>query len=355
MALASTLYRKALRPLLFQLSPEQAHRFALTTLHWSLPWRAVGRLARVDDERLAVDLGGLRVANPVGLAPGIDKNGVAVGALAQLGFGFIVVGSITREARPGNPQPRLRRDVPNEAILNSMGLPSVGVEAAVRLLAGARPQPVPVIASVAGFSSQELVELAALVEPVVDGIEIGLVCPNSTEAERMRELEMFDEVARGVAARRTKPTYIKLPPHRDPEAAANVREMVQRAADLGLDGVSLSGSRTIPIPGFPRDRGSVAGRPVFEDALRITRDVAGWANGRLSIRTAGGIFDGAGASAVLEAGAHAIEVYTAFIFRGPLVAGDVNRELLAEMDRRGAASVHELGDAAPAVEGVPAA
>ncbi len=349
MARSSTIYRSAIRPLLFRLSPEQAHRFALLTLRWSAPWRALGPAVQVRDSRLVTDIGGLRVANPVGLAPGVDKNGVAVGTLGRLGFGFVVVGSITQEARPGNPRPRLARDVPNEAILNSLGLPSLGVEAAVRALRRAGPAPVPVIASVAGFSSAELIELAAAVEPVVDAIEIGLVCPNSTEAERMRELEMFDEVARGVVARRTKPTYIKLPSHHDPETAANVAEMVRRAADLGLDGVSVSGSRTIGIPGFPRDRGSIAGRPVYADALRITRDVAGWAAGRLSIRSAGGVFDGADAAALLAAGADAIEVYSAFIYRGPTVAAAINRGLLDELERRGAASIADVrrGTGAP--------
>jgi dihydroorotate dehydrogenase len=311
----------------------------------------------VDDPRLAVDLGGLRVRNPVGLGPGVDKNGLAVGALGRLGFGFVVVGSITREARPGNPRPRLARDVPREAILNSLGLPSLGVEAAVRALGRAGKGPVPIIASVAGFSSAELMDLAAAVEPVVDAVEIGLVCPNSTESERMRELEMFDEVARGVVARRTKPTYIKLPPHHDADTASNVREMVRRAADLGLDGVSLSGSRTIPIPGFPRDRGSIAGRPVFEDALRITRDVASWADRRLSIRSAGGIFGAADAAAMLAAGADAIEVYSAFIYRGPTIATELNRSLIGELDRRGLASVEALTDPSAemaATEGQPA-
>ena len=344
MTASSMLYRTVVRPLLFRLSPEGAHRLALTSLRWAPPWGAFGRIHRVDDPRLAVDLGGLRVRNPVGLGPGVDKNGLAVGALGRLGFGFVVVGSITREARPGNPRPRLARDVPREAILNSLGLPSLGVEAAVRALGRAGKGPVPVIASVAGFSSAELVELASAVEPVVDAVEIGLVCPNSTESERMRELELFDEVVRGVVARRTKPAYIKLPPHHDQDTASNVREMVRRAADLGLDGVSLSGSRTIPIPGFPRDRGSIAGRPVFEDAVRITRDVAGWASGRLSIRSAGGIFDGADAAAMLTAGADAIEVYSAFIYRGPTIATELNRSLIGELDRRGLASVEALTD-----------
>jgi dihydroorotate dehydrogenase len=342
MTILSTTYRSVVRPILFQLSPEQAHRYALATLSWSLPWRVVGRSLQVRDPRLHVELGGLTVANPVGLAPGVDKNGRAAASLARLGFGFVVIGSITREARAGNPKPRLARDVPREAIMNSLGLPSLGVDAAVRALRSARGLPVPVIASVAGFSPRELVELAAAVEPAVDGVELGLVCPNSTEAERMRELDMFEEVATSVAARRRKPTYIKVPSHHDPATAANVEAMVRRAADLGFDGLSVSGSRTIPIPGFPSGRGSIAGRPVFPDALRITRDVAGWAGGRLSIRTAGGIFDAGDAAAVLAAGADAVETYSAFIYRGPSIAAEINLGLLAELDRRALGSIAEL-------------
>jgi dihydroorotate dehydrogenase (fumarate)/dihydroorotate dehydrogenase len=341
MTLVSTTYR-AIRPLLFGLSPEQAHRFALATLRWSLPWRLAGRTLRVDDPRLGVDLGGLRIANPVGLAPGIDKNGTAAASLAQLGFGFVVVGSITREARPGNPHPRLRRDASREAIMNSLGLPSLGVEAAVRILGGVGSLPVPVIASVAGFSPAELIELAAAIEPVVDGVEIGLVCPNSTEAQRMRELDMFDEVARGVTAQRRKPTYMKVPSPHDPDTASNVREMVRRSADLGLDGVSVSGSRTIPIRGFVNGRGSIAGRPVFDDALRIARDVSGWAAGRISVRAAGGVFDAGDAAALLGAGADAVELYSGFVYRGPGIAAEINRGLVAELDRRAIGSIAGL-------------
>jgi dihydroorotate dehydrogenase (fumarate)/dihydroorotate dehydrogenase len=340
--LVASAYRSAIRPLLFRLSPEQAHRFALATMQWSVPWRLLEGSLAVTDPRLRVTLGGLSVANPVGLGPGLDKNGVAVGSLSRVGFGYLVVGSITSRPRPGNPKPRLARDVPNEAIMNSLGLPSLGVEAAVRCLAGARGLPVPVIASVAGFSPGELVELAVAVEPVVDGVEIGLVCPNSTEAERMRELDMFEEVARGVTARRRKPTYIKLPSHHDADSAANVREMVRRAADLGLDGVSVSGSRRMAIPRFPDGRGSLAGRPVFPDALRITTDVAGWADGRLSIRAAGGVFDADGAATLLSAGADAVEVYSAFVYRGPAIAAEINRGLVADLDRRGLDSVRRL-------------
>jgi dihydroorotate dehydrogenase len=158
----------------------------------------------------------------------------------------------------------------------------------------------------------------------------------------MRELDLFEEVATGVAARRRKPTYIKLPTHHDEASAGNVRRMVERTADLGLDGVSVSGSRRVAIPRFPDGRGSIAGRPVFGDAVRITADVAGWAAGRLSVRTAGGIFTAADAAAVMEAGADAVEVYSAFVYRGPGVASEINRGLVAELHRRDLDSVSRL-------------
>src|SRR5690606_20093510 len=149
-----SLAYRAVRPVLFRLSPEQAHRFALATLRRETPWRLLERPFTVADPRLHVELGGLVVPNPVGLAPGVDKNGLAAAALGRLGFGYVVVGSITREPRRGNRRPRLARDVANEAIVNSLGLPSLGVDAAVRALGRLESRPVPVIASVAGFSSE---------------------------------------------------------------------------------------------------------------------------------------------------------------------------------------------------------
>ena len=342
MTLLDRTYRSVVRPLLFQLSAEEAHRLALATLRWDLPWRVLGRSLQVRDPRLAVEYGGLHFANPVGLAPGLDKNGTAIASLARLGFGYVVVGSITRDRRPGNRHPRLARDVPAEGILNSLGLPGRGIEAVTATLRGLGDLPVPVIASVAGFSSAELVELAAAVEPYVDAVEIGLVCPNSTESERMRELEMFDEVVAGVVGRRRKPVFIKLPSHHDEITAVSVREMVVRAADAGIDGISVSGSRTIPIPDFPSGRGSIAGRPIAADALRIDTDIAAWADGRIPIRAAGGVSSGQDAAALLEAGATAVELYSAFIFRGPGVAADVLRGLVAELDEGRAGTVRDL-------------
>src|SRR6266542_975524 len=146
-----SLYRSFLRPLLFRLSSDRAHELARLALGVPALWKVLGRSARFADARLETDLAGLRLANPVGLAPGFDKDAALLPGLSQLGFGYIVVGSITREPRYGNPFPRLVRYPERLSIANSMGLPNRGLAEAIRLLIAAR-RSCPVIASVAGLS-----------------------------------------------------------------------------------------------------------------------------------------------------------------------------------------------------------
>jgi dihydroorotate dehydrogenase len=211
----------------------------------------------------------------------------------------------------------------------------VGLERAIRGLQRLDGIGVPLIASVAGFGPDELAQAAATVEPFVDAVEIGLVCPNSTETERMQELEMYESLVRQLVSRRRKPVFVKLPPHRDPATAASVREMVRLGGDLGIDGLSVSGSRPIVTPRLATGRGSMAGRPVLPDTLGILRDVASWAGGGLPIRAGGGVFTGRDTFTLLRAGAAAVEVYSAFVYRGPTVAREINRELLACLERDG--------------------
>ena len=331
----SRIYAGAVRPLLFRMDPERAHDLALRALQVAPPWRLMAGLTAVRDPRLQVELAGLKLRNPVGVAPGLDKNGAAVRALARLGFGYLVSGSITTAPRPGNPRPRLLRDPANQAIINSLGLPGVGLERVIERLRGVGGVGIPVIASVAGFSPEELADAARALEPHVDAVEIGLVCPNYTETERMQEQEMYSDLVRRLVGQRRKPAFVKLPPHRDEVTAASVREMVRLAADSGIDGLSVSGSRPFVTPKLATGRGSMAGRPVLEDTLHILDEVAAWAGGRLPIRAGGGVFTGNDAFRMLATGAVAVEVYSAFIYRGPTVAREINRELVARLDREG--------------------
>jgi dihydroorotate dehydrogenase len=325
----ASLYESLLRALLFRLSADRAHELARLSLRTAPPvWSVLGATARRDDPRLATDLGGIPLRNPIGLAPGFDKNAEMLPSLCQLGFGYIVVGSITREPRYGNPFPRLVRYPARQSISNSMGLPNLGLASAVRALC--RPRPAewpPVIASVAGFSGDELIEAAMAVEPHVAAVEIGLVCPNTTETERLEELRIFAALSEGLMQRVKKPLFIKLPPHHSEVDRERIFRMLDVCMRVGMHGVSVSGTRPVVEPGLGMGRGSLAGRDVFADALRIVEDVVTYSKGQLVVRAAGGIFDGSDALRVLEAGAASVEVYSAFIYRGWGVAGAIKREL----------------------------
>jgi dihydroorotate dehydrogenase len=332
-----------LRRGLFRLSADRAHDLARLALGCPPLFRALGRSARVSHPALRVDLAGIPLASPVGLAPGFDKDGDLLPALGHLGFGYVAIGSLTPEARPGNPKPRLVRYPDRLSVANSMGLPNQGIEAAVRRLA-ARPVPgLPVIASVAGFAPASIVAGVAALEPHVAAVEVGLICPNTSESERLRELDLVGELVTDLVRRRRKPVFVKLPPYHAPDERARTLAMADLCVQAGIDGVCLNGGRPVVEPGLAVGRGSLAGRDTFADALRIVGEVADHAGGRLLIRASGGIFTGEDAASMLRAGATTVEVYSAFIYRGWGVAGLINRELLALCRRQGLASVRELG------------
>ncbi|MBV8084166.1 MAG: dihydroorotate dehydrogenase 2 [Chloroflexi bacterium] len=308
-----------LRPLLFRLSADHAHDLARMALRWPFVWRLFE--GPKPDPTLATSLARIPLASPIGLAPGFDKNGELLEALGHLGFGYLMAGSITREPRFGNPFPRLVRYPERESIANSMGLPNKGLATAVGNLRGRRSR-VPVIASVAGFSADELVESAEAAAPYVAGVEIGLVCPNTTETERLEEIRIFSALVQRLAETKTKPVFMKLP-------NGNQKAMIDACIEAGLDGISVSGTRPVVEPRLGMGRGSLAGREVFEDALRIAGEAADRAQGRLAIKAAGGVFTGEDAQKMIHAGATTVEVYSAFIYRGWNVARYLNEELSA--------------------------
>jgi dihydroorotate dehydrogenase len=349
-----TFYESVLRPLLFRVPPDRAHDLSHAALKAPGVWSILGGAARFSDARLRTDLAGIRLENPVGLAPGFDKNGTLLGSLAELGFGYIVVGSITRASRSGNPTPRLARYPRRLSIANCMGLPNLGLQAAIEHLRQRRHRPVPVIASVAVFSSDELLECARGVEPYVDGVEIGLVCPNTTETERMEELRVFTALAEGLARSKRKPVFVKLPPHHTDAAREQVGRMVEICLRVGLEGVSVSGSRPVEDSRLSVGRGSLAGKDTFADALRIVQDVGQVSRGRLAIKASGGVFSGEDARLMLEAGATTVEVYSSFIYRGWGIANQINRELAAALDRARVSSLAALQAAPRAEAGVAA-
>jgi dihydroorotate dehydrogenase len=325
-------YRRVVRPLLFGLPADRGHDLAQAAMRLPGAGRLMGAGGRVDDPRLATSLAGLALRNPVGLAPGLDKNGSMLKGLRHLGFGYIVVGSATLAARRGNPRPRLVRYPDRRSLANSMGLPNRGVDRLVEVLRGRQAGDVPVIASVCGFTPDETLALVEKVAPYASGVEIGLVCPNTTDSVRMRELENFTRLAKELPRDLQGPLFVKLPPDHSPQERAFLLDLADVCVEYGIDGVCISGGREMLEPKLAVGRGSLAGRATYAAALDSVTAVAVHTKGRLAIKASGGIFTGEDAAAMLRAGATTVEVYSAFVFEGPQVASTINRGLLRLAD-----------------------
>ena len=334
----------ALRPLLFQLSPDRSHALAHAALRFGLPWRMLAAASGlvIADARLRTRFAGVELPNPVGLAAGFDKNCELIASLSCLGFGFITVGSIMPQPRPGNPYPRLVRYPQTESLADSMGVPSRGRDYCVEHLSRFHPHPVPLFANVGGFSADEIATSFAAVEPHVDGVEISLMCPNLKPGEAFDEIALLRDVLARIEGRR-KPAIVRVP--NDTVCSSDrLAELVERCIEAGVEGLKVAGGRAVAEPGLGTGQGTLHGRATFETALSNMENTARIARGRIAIKGNGGVSSGADAVALLRAGATCVDLYSAFIYQGWGIARTVNRELLESLERAAMTSVSELAN-----------
>lgn len=336
------LYERVLRPLLFRLDPETAHRVGQAALAHEFPWRF---MAARTDPRLRTRVAGLDLASPIGLAAGFDKNGDAVPGLQYLGWGYLAIGSIRPEPSTGNPRPRLIRYPETESLGNCYGLPSAGLEACAATFRALtrRNLRTKLVANINAETVDEYVRCVGALAPYADAVELALRCPNRSD-----HLALYppDELAVLLGEIRGRwpatPAFVKLPPYFDEAERANRMELVELSVRLGLAGVVIPGNWSIPEARLSRGQASLSGRVTFERNLKTVREVAAVARGRIAIKASGGVTTGEEALQILAAGASLVDVLTAFVYRGWNAAAAINRELAALMQEQRVADVREL-------------
>ena len=343
------LYRHILRPLLFRLPPESAQRVAEVFLRRRWLWRAVAPALRVQDSKLGVDWCGVGLQNPVGLAAGLDKDCRMLPSLSCWGFGYLVAGTVTEAPKPGNPKPRMLRDVGQESLINALGFPGKGLERAARQLERARPalKGTPVAVSISGTAADEIVRCHRRLEPLVDAVELNISSPNTEGLRIFHEPATLAGLLGRINADRTKPLMVKLPPYSAPSesepsgegARAQVLSLVRVCADNGVDGLTVANSRPTRDDRLAVGMGGLSGRAVFPDTLRMVKDVRDEAGSRPAVNACGGIFSGDDAWKALQAGADTVQLYTGIVYEGPSVVRRINRRLLQIMAREGVESL----------------
>jgi dihydroorotate dehydrogenase len=351
---ADDLYRVALKPVLFLLPAESAHELATFCLrrvaHSDTLKGWVSRHA-VHDPRLRVRTMGLTFPNPVLMAAGFDKEAEVYESLAALGFGAVEVGTITNEAQPGNPRPRLFRLPDDRALLNRMGFNNCGSEAAARRLRGPRSSLVGVNIGKTkrvpdDAAVDDYVSSAERLAPVADYVVVNVSSPNTPglrdlqAVERLRPLLVAVKAALARACPASPPPLlVKIAPDL---ADREVLEVADLALELGLAGIvatnttiSRAGLATSSVILSELGNGGISGAPLKHralDVLALLRDRVG---PDLTLVAAGGIETVDDAWQRLRAGANLLQVYTALIYEGPSLPSRLCRGLLERARQAG--------------------
>lgn len=328
------LYRSLLRPILFSFDAEAAHNAAI---------RAAAVLGRCLTQPSRSGKGGsflgTWVANPLGLAAGLDKNGVAIPFFAALGFGHVEIGTVTPRPQPGNPRPRMFRFPRSEAIINRMGFPSHGAIKVARSLAVARQRlPDFCIGVNIGKNKDTPIEDSArdycdairLLEEFADYVTINVSSPNTPDLRKLLEGKLLSQLLRDVQAvnRLAKPLCVKLSP--DMEDGA-LEEAVGVAIECGCRGV-IATNTTLQRPALiggedATETGGLSGVPLQPIARTAVRKIVQYAAGKIEIVGVGGIRSARDAHEFLAIGCSALQIYSALIYQGPGLVGAIAREL----------------------------
>jgi dihydroorotate dehydrogenase len=330
------MWYQAIRPALFALDPEHAHRMVLTSLRLTgrhLPRRTPGR---------AVECMGLRFLNRVGLAAGFDKDAVAVDALGRLGFGFIEIGTVTPRPQPGQPRPRLFRLPAAGALINRLGFPNEGAKAvAARLRRGRYPGVVGVnigknAATPLSRAIDDYVSCFRTLRNVADYIVVNVSSPNTEGLRTLQALEhlepllsaLMDERSRaGSAGERKLPLLVKISPDLSTDALQTVATLLKT---LPLDGVVATNttvSRDGALPQSTQQTGGLSGMPLRPIAINVVKELRACLGADFPIIGVGGIDSPEAALAMRDAGANLVQLYTGLVYRGPALITQCVRAL----------------------------
>ncbi|MGD8751918.1 MAG: quinone-dependent dihydroorotate dehydrogenase [Anaerolineales bacterium] len=341
---------QALRPYLFKYDAERMHELTILLM------RLVGRIPLLSTtlqkrhsahSRLSCELFGLNFNNPVGLAAGYDKDGVAWRGLACLGFGHIEIGTVTLNPQVGNPRPRIFRLPGNHGIINRMGFPGKGAEFVADQLRGKRlsgvvlgvnigkNQTTPLESAAEDYSS-----LLKIFAPLADYLVVNVSSPNTVGLRRLQARDLLETLLNGLNQDRKQqvnrigrnlPLLVKLSPDLTDQALDDALDVI---LSTGMDGVIVSNTtvaRNCLHGPHSHEQGGLSGDPLRESSTRMIRKVYSRTSGSLPIIGVGGIMKPSDALDKFDAGAKLVQLYTGLIYAGPSLVKDILESLQAEI------------------------
>jgi dihydroorotate dehydrogenase len=344
------MYKKIIRPILFLFDPEKIHYFTFSLIGFLSKIPFVSGLIRnyyqLNDVRLEKTLFGLTFKNPVGLAAGFDKNAVLYNELADFGFGFIEIGTVTPKAQEGNPKKRLFRLQQDQGIINRMGFNNFGLEAVIKQLKKNKHKVI--IGGNIGKNTQTLsenytedyVECFQELHPFVDYFVLNVSCPNvSSHAKLNDKTYLVSLITACQKVNQTfkikKPILLKIAPDLNNH---QLDEIIELVAETKIDGVIASNTST-SREGLKASEerlqeignGGLSGQPIKNQSTRVVKYLAENSQKAFPIIGVGGIHSEKDALEKLNSGADLVQIYTGFIYEGPSLIKRINKAILNQL------------------------
>lgn len=311
-----------IRTLLFRLDAEEAHEFAVRQMialqRIPIVLRAVERFCKPPASARR-ELLGMTFPSPVGIAAGFDKNGLLMPMLAALGFGFVEVGTVTLRPQPGNPRPRLFRFPEQRALINRLGFNNDGADVVAERLASWQ-RSVPIFVNIGKnrdvpleAAADDYGACAAKLTPLADAVVVNLSSPNTPSLRELQRPEHLEPILRAV--RGGRPLFVKIAPDIDDSLLGEVCDACVRLAD-GM----ICTNTTIARP-FPTiESGGLSGAPLMAPSTSVLARMRARAGPSFPLIGVGGVFTADDVRTKFAAGADLVQVYTGFIYEGPLMA-----------------------------------
>ena len=340
------MYKHLLKPILFRFNPETAHNilfYGLSVLrHVPFARSIIRAIYKKESPSLEKEVFGLKFPNPVGLAGGLDKNGEYYNDMANFGFGFVEIGSLTPLPQDGNAKPRCFRVPQDKAIINRFGINNKGVKNAVEHLKKERPNVI-VAANISKNSTSINEDAAkdyesafALLYDFVDMFVVNVSCPNVVGLTSLQDISFLSEIVDRLLNLRMyydnyRPILLKVSPDLSKE---QLDDLVDYCLRSGIDGI-VAGNTTRSREGLTISKeeiekignGGMSGAPVHKKNLELVRYIHSKTEGKLPIIGVGGIMSEENAKAMIDAGASLVEIYSGFIYEGPALIKRIIRHL----------------------------
>lgn len=340
-----------LKPLLFQFDPEKVHYFVTRNLTRFNKFPGGAALSRAawgfKDNRLEKEVFGLKFINPVGLAAGFDKNGEVIGEMANLGFGFIEVGTVTPLPQPGNPKPRMFRLPTDSALINRMGFNNLGVDVVAARLAVYRKnrpkgQEGIIIGGNIGKNKitpnedavSDYIKCFDRLFDVVDYFVVNVSSPNTPGLRALQEKEPLMHILNTLQQRNNKngisrPILLKIAPDLTDDQLNDIVEIVTETKIAGVIATNTTISRDGLTGAHKGETGGLSGKPLTKRSTEVIAYLHKKSNGTFPIIGVGGIHSADDAVEKLNAGASLVQLYTGFIYEGPGLIKRINKKILS--------------------------